>query len=354
MTSEDMNANGRKRRVCIYGGTGLSTEMERFLSELTPAIIKGLDCVIISGGVKRNKKLKKSIQCSVDPTVLKAAKRYAKAEKCSLDSIFQAWIPDPNRSTRIHIERMSKKRDGVTVKILTERSDLGRRLRLVRDVDQLVTVTGKRHTETVLEQALELNRPALPLPFSGGDSKDFWKTYKSRIQAWYPALNDNRVLELENFTPGLSQERDAEIIKLIVKILASARFKCLVLMPYDTEHNELYENTIKRAVSTEMCPERLDREISNMTISENFDQSVRECVAIIADITQANASVIYEIGYVRAKGTNPLLFSRKPIDNLKLPVYLTEQNVIVVNDEEELSTRIRNYLRSTMKRDADL
>ena len=350
MAHEDATPGGRKRLVCIYGGTD-AIEMERFLLELTPAIIEGLNCVIVSGGVKRNKKVKKSMQCSVDLTVLKAAKHYAKTTGQDIDSFFQAWIPDPERSTRKHIERISKA-DGVTTKIMKERSDLGRRLRLVRDVDQLVTVKGKRHTETVLEQALELDRPALPLPFSGGDSEYFWKTYKSRIQQWFPALSDIHAHELERFSPGLSREKDAAIIQLIVEILASARFKCLVLMPYDTEHNKIYEDTIKPAVTTEMSPDRLDREVSNRTISQNFAQSVRECLAIIADVTQANSSVIYEIGYAKAKGTTPFLFSRGPIDHLKLPVYLTEQNVMVVNDDNELREGIRNYLRATMKRDA--
>ena len=248
---------------------------------------------------------------------------------------------------------MSEKKDGITVKIMKERSDLGRRLRLVRDVDQLVTFKGKRHTETVLEQALEVNRPALPLPFTGGDSKYFWKTYKSRIQKSFPALNDTHACQLERFSPGLSREKDAAIIQLIVEILASARFKLLVLLPYDDEHNKIYEDTIEPAVSTEMVPDRLDRTVSNRTISQNFAQSFRECLAIIADVTQENSSVMYEIGYARAKGTMPFLFSHRPIDDLKLPVYLTEQNVMVVKDDDELREGIRNYLRATMKRDAD-
>ena len=353
MAHEDTRPSGRKRRICIYGGTDASAKMERFIIELTPAIIERLDCVIVSGGVKRNKRLKKPNQCSVDLAVLKAVKRYARTKERNLDSFFQAWIPDPEHSTREHIERMSEKKDGVKVKIMKERSDLGRRLRLVRDIDHLVTFKGKRHTETVLEQALEINRPALPLPFTGGDSKYFWKTYKSRIQEWFPALNDTHARKLERFSPGISSERDAAIIRLIVEILASARFKCLVLLPYDDEHNKIYEDTIEPAVSTEMCPDRLDRRVSNRTISQNFAQSFRECLAIIADVTQENLSVMYEIGYARAKGTMPFLFSRRPIDDLKLPVYLTEQNVMVVKDDDELREGIRNYLRATMKRDAD-
>jgi len=336
---------GRKRRVCIYGGTKVGAELRRVISRLVPAIIKELEAVIISGGVKRNTKLKPTEQRSVDLAVLTAVKRYAKSEKERPESYMEAWIPDPDRSTRPHIIRMSKK-DDVAIEILDNRSDLGRRLRLVRDVDLLVTVGGKTHTETTLEQALETDTPALPLPFTGGDSKKFWSVYKQHIQEWFPALDDDKAHTLERFSPKSSSKEHEEIVKVIVEVLASARVKCLVLLPYDDTRNW---TVIKRAVEQEMCVERVDRKATNKTISENFAHSVKECLAIVADVTDANPSVMYEIGFARAMGIAPFLFSHRPID--KLPVYLREQNVIIVKGHDQLSEEISKYLRGTRRPD---
>ena len=36
----------------------------------------------------------------------------------------------------------------------------------------MVTISGKQHTEVVVEQALELGVPVLPIPVAGGDSRD--------------------------------------------------------------------------------------------------------------------------------------------------------------------------------------
>jgi hypothetical protein len=57
--------------------------------------------------------------------------------------------------------------DGVTVRVVHGRTALGRRLAMVAGVDMVVTISGLRHTEVVVEQALETGVPVLPLPHAG-------------------------------------------------------------------------------------------------------------------------------------------------------------------------------------------
>jgi len=73
-----------------------------------------------------------------------------------------------------------------------ERSALRRRLALVREVDAIITIAGRRHTEIVLEEALETNTPVLPLAFARGDSKRFWKANKKQIVQWF-SLAENEL-----------------------------------------------------------------------------------------------------------------------------------------------------------------
>jgi hypothetical protein len=68
--------------------------------------------------------------------------------------------------------------DHITVRVMTGRTPLGRRLTMVAGVDMVVTISGRQHTEVVVEQALELGVPLLPIPVGAA------------VQAglWYPCL----------------------------------------------------------------------------------------------------------------------------------------------------------------------
>lgn len=341
----------RKLRICIYGSTDAEPKLEDFVAQLTNTILKELPSVIISGGVKRNLKVKEG-KGSVDLAVLKGARKYAEEMKdkgVKLKDCFAAWVPDPSRTTRPHIVCMSED-DGVTVKVLKQRSDLGRRLRMIRDIDLLVTVRGKTHTETVLEQALETNTPAFPLWFSGGDSKKFWNQYKQEIHSWFPALSDIIISKINRFRLESSCGEHKEIIQLIIGVLASARVsRCLVLLPFDDEHNRLYDEVVKPAIEQLMIAVRLDRQSDSRTINQNFRKALDYCRAVVADITRPNLSVMYEIGYAHAKGISPILFCRRPLSLKKLPVYVAARNVTVIHDSKDFSDHIFSYLHDAMK-----
>ena len=336
--------NGRKLRVCIYGSTDAEPGLEQFIERLTCTILKELPAILISGGVKLNKKVKRDKK-SVDWATLEGARLFVEKKRdVSLKACFEAWVPDPSWSTRPHIVRMTED-DGVTVKVMEQRSDLGRRLRLIRDIDLLVTVRGKVHTETVLEQALETDTPALPLWFAGGDSTKFWNRYRDQIQSWFPALTDHQVSQFERFQLESAVGEHERMIKMIIDILASARVsRCLALLPFDDEHNDFYDQELKPIIERQMIAVRLDRQPVSQSIDRNFQNALDNCRAIVADVTQPNLSVMYEIGYAHAKGISPFLFRRQPLSQGKLPVYVTSRNVAVIDENKDLSDLILNYL----------
>ena len=78
--------------------------------------------------------------------------------------------------------RMSEA-DGIAVRVMTGRTPLGRRLAMVAGVDTVVTISGKQHTEVVVEQALELGLPVLPIPECWWRFEDLLKKYRKRIAA---------------------------------------------------------------------------------------------------------------------------------------------------------------------------
>src|SRR5262249_25111790 len=143
---------------------------------------------------------------STDFAAFQGAQRYALGHGIDLKDCYEAWIPEPDLDSRPDVGgavRLSAA-DGVAVRVMTGRTPLGRRLAMVAGVDVVVTISGKQHTEVVVEQALELGVPVLPIPKAGGDSKDLLDKYRKRIAASF----DSGALDqcLDRLSQAVDQE----------------------------------------------------------------------------------------------------------------------------------------------------
>ena len=334
----------RQVRICIYGGTDLKPVHAKFIKVLAYEILKSMPARIVTGGFRHSNKAPKAK--STDVAALDGARAYAKEHKADLKECFEAWIPEPVLDKRPEIKnavRMSEAQ-GVTVRVMKDRTPLGRRLAMVAGVDFVVTISGKVHTELVIEQTLELGLPVLPIPDAGGDSRNLLTEHEERIAA--------------AFEPGALQKCLAEVSKWIgkenklaaravVSLIKRAKLgKCLVLCPYDDKHDALYKSVIKPTVAKHMIPLRLDNLPRSDAIYSSFADSMRTSAAVIADITVLNENVMYEIGYAHGLGLKPLLYTRRGQRLDKLPVYFRTLNVRLETKTTPLRMLIDEYLAS--------
>ena len=156
---------------------------------------------------------------------------------------------------------------------------------MVHDVDVVVTIGGKRHTNEILEQALELNVPALPLAFAGGASRKFWTVYRDVVVGWF-SLSPEDTKFLDELTATDVAASLPETARRVADLIARARIsRCLVLLPYDDVHNTLFRDFIKRAVESVMICVRLDHLPGSAPIRTSFVDAVdRASVASVARI----------------------------------------------------------------------
>jgi hypothetical protein len=335
----------RRVRICIYGGTELEGTPPRFISELAYAILDSMPAVIVTGGFLHSNEAPTAV--STDVAALRGARRYAEERRVDLKDYFEAWIPEPGLDNRIDVEgavRMSEA-DGVAVRVMTGRTPLGRRLAMVGGVDVVITISGRRHTEVVVEQALELGVPVLPIPDAGGDSRDLLLKHRQRIAASFEAGALDRCLAEVSRTISRSPEIAAGAVVELVRTAKVGR--CLVLIPYDDEHESLYTSTIEPAVARHMFPVRLDRLPNSEAIYTSFADAMQSSSAVIADITVLNKNVMYEIGYSHGRGLTPLLYTRDAERLSQLPVYFRTLNVRLASGATTLPSLIDEYLRSS-------
>lgn len=345
----------RKPRVCIYGGTALNEPAPAFISELAYAILERSPSVIVTGGFLH---FKDEPAISTDFAALRGARRYAEETRATLHGCFEAWLPEPHLDRNREkggVVRMSEQEHKITVRKMGQKSPLGRRLSMVHDVDLIVTIGGKRHTNEVLEQALELNVPALPLAFAGGDSRDFWELYRDSVVEWF-SLSAEATGFLDHLNAAEVAARLPETARSVAELVNSARVgRCLVLLPFDEAHDVLFKNVIGPAVESVMICDRLDHRPGSAPIRTNFVDAVDRACAVVADVTDINANVMYEIGYALAKGLKPLFYSQNVMSIERLPVYLRDLNISVTQSDKDLALRINRHLtevRSAARRAA--
>ena len=335
----------RKRRVCIYGGTALPEPAPAFVTELTRLLLENSSSVIVTGGFLHFADDDRAV--STDHAALRGAREYARSVGAKPSDYFEAWLPEPHldrNRERGGVVRMSQG-DGVTVRRMVQKSPLGRRLAMVHDVDVVVTIGGKRHTNEVLEQAFELNVPALPLKFAGGDSLEFWKLYRDWVVRQF-SLTEPETKFLGGLKATDVHGRISETAQAVAGLVARARVdRCLVLLPFDATHDELFRAVIEPAVESVMICDRLDRRPGSAPIRTNFVDAVERASAVIADVTDVNPNVMYEAGYALAKGLAPLFFSQNSAVVERLPVYLRDLNIAVTESDEVLGQRIRTHLQ---------
>ena len=336
----------RNIRVCIYGGTDLEGMPTEFISALAYQILDSMQAVIVTGGFLHSNE--KPAATSTDAAALKGARRYAEKHQIDLRNCYEAWIPEPGLDDRHDVGgavRMTKD-DGITVRVMTGRTPLGRRLAMVAGVHIVITISGRTHTEVVVEQALELGIPVLPIPDAGGDSKDLLEKYRKRIAADF----DPRALDkcLAEVSGAIGHDPEAAA-RSIVDLISTARVgRCLVLFPFDDVHNLLYASAIRPVIAKHMIPVRLDRLPTSGVIVTSFADAVRSSSAVIADITDLNENVMYEVGYAHGLGLTPLIYTRNATRLEQLPVYFRTLNVRLVSEETPVNDLIDDYLGSVM------
>jgi hypothetical protein len=206
----------RRVRVCIYGGTDLQGTPTSFISALAFKILDSMPAVIVSGGFRHSNKRPTAI--STDVAALRGAQRYAAERGVDLKECYEAWIPELALDSRPEIRgavRMSEA-DDITVRVIAGRTPLGRRLAMVAGVDVVVTISGRQHTEVVVEQSLELGVPVLPIPNAGGDSRDLLTKYRDRIAASFePGALDRCLAEITQEIDGNPEAAAGAVVSLI-------------------------------------------------------------------------------------------------------------------------------------------
>jgi hypothetical protein len=334
----------RNKRVVIYGGTELDPPVAHFVSRLAHALLENESIVLATGGF-RGKSEDRTGPVSTDVSVRDGARKFASENGQPLESCLETWLPEPAKDRRdVDPNRFP---DG-NRQVLPGFSAQARRLRLVQIADAVVTVRGFIQTTLVLEMALASARPAVPLPFTSGDSAQHWSDNRSHYLARL-GISEEQAKTWESFeindmtSDAAVTSRINEVVAVVNRVIGRT---CLILMPFSDTDTELAKVIDQQGFH----PIRLDRNLYTGDVRQTVQQLLQDCDAVIADITKLSANVMYEVGLAHAYVKKPpplLIWHGDPKDlESSLPFYLKPQRIVSEKDPGGVFGGVNEYLEA--------
>jgi len=118
-----------------------------------------------------------------------------------------------------------------------------------------------------------------------------------------------------------------------------------VLMPFSSEFDDIYRLGIKAAVEeNHMKAERVDEQFYSENMLDRIYSQITSCDVVIADMSQKNPNVFYEIGYAHAKNKLCILLTSDAQD---IPFDLKHRRHIVYGSSiVKLKSSLSKDLRS--------
>jgi len=128
--------------------------------------------------------------------------------------------------------------------------------------------------------------------------------------------------------------------------------KAFVIMPFKSPFNELYEKIIKKVCNdSNIEVKRGDEIISTSIVMQDIIQDINYSNFLIAEVSEANPNVYYELGYAHALKKSIILLAKK---GTKIPFDISHYRIIYYDDnlifKDELEKKLKSYLELMVKK----
>lgn len=132
---------------------------------------------------------------------------------------------------------------------------------------------------------------------------------------------------------------------------------CFVLMPFKQEFDDVYEIGIKEACERAgaYC-ERVDKQIFSERILDRVYNQIAKADLIVADMSERNPNVFYEVGYAHALGKLTILLTQNeediPFDLKPFTHIVYEGKISFLRDE--LEKRVKYFIENPPTKSSDI
>lgn len=174
MPTNHLNAVLRPRRLFVSGGSALSDQGAALWRELGRQLAAEEGLVVITGGLEAL--IESPGRVAADKALVDGFEDGLQTQNVDPVHRIETYLPDPKLDWS-KLKRFAKGH----VQVLNNRNAQSRRFRMVFAADVVTSIEGSRGTRSVLDVALAIERPVLPVPCGGGASGDVWSQERDEI-----------------------------------------------------------------------------------------------------------------------------------------------------------------------------
>jgi nucleoside 2-deoxyribosyltransferase len=328
----------RPHRLFVSGGSRLSPQAALLWKELGKLLAAQDELVVITGGLAGRVD---SPGCqTADRMIIDGVLEGLHGRRIPADERIETFLPDQEKDGN----KLVRFREG-RIRVMHHRTPQSRRFSLVHSADVVISIEGAEGTRSVLDVALAIERPVLPLPFAGGASAQVWKDLRDEICHWFqiPQPDAAQFEQLHLADLGKSE------VRLLAERVRSCLVRgftrsCFVIMSFQKEQDRIYDSAIRPALEAHgLLPVRTDRLLAVGNIVEAIRDGLRHCYFAIADTTGDRPNVMYELGLAHADNKPVILLRRAAADGTLPPTpfdFQTESILKYTDDMDNLRQRL--------------
>lgn len=208
-------------------------------------------------------------------------------------------------------------------------------------------------TDTEIEDSLKDRLHIISLSTTSGKSRDI--LLKELFEGLRDELDVRAGVSFRASRPDIFEKVEPEIVEKAVQspdfasILTTTSNLCFVMMPYGTGYDDVYASLIK-PVAEEFALEvvRADEITSPGAIIEQIRAAIQQSRLCIADLSDRNPNVLYELGLAQSMGKPTILLSH---DITSLPFDVASQRVIRYTNTLDAQSTLRATIQQVLAGD---
>jgi predicted Rossmann-fold nucleotide-binding protein len=337
-----MNPIIRARRLFVSGGSRLTANAALLWQKLGRLLAEENGLIVLTGGLEN--RMDNPAAQAADYMVINGMLSVLSRRGVPPEEHIETYLPDS-----LHDWNRVKRFNAGRIHVLTKRNAQSRRFSMVQSADVVISIEGERGTRSVLDVALAIDRPILPLPFGGGVSREVWDAQREDILKWFRISPG----DAESFEKILLAELGETQIEALAGRVRDCLMKgftqgCFVIMRFHEESDPVYDKAIRPAL--EVCgfqAWRTDRSVPTGDIIEAIRDGINHCYFAIVDTTEDRPNVMYELGLAHATG-KPVILLRKANPDGSLPEapfdFQTKHILKYTDDFEDLRRRLETAI----------
>jgi predicted Rossmann-fold nucleotide-binding protein len=334
----------RPRRLAVCGGSRLPPKAARFWELMGRVLAHEKGLLVITGGL-RHRQGAPADTVAADWALVNGLKQ-GLPQDVSMEARVETVLPDPAPDWNTNLERFQEGK----VITLSKRNRESRRFCMVNSADVVLSIGGDHGTRTILDLALAIDKPALPVPFIGGASADVWRDNLGDIKRWFDIPDEEAGRLGQIRLAGMTDEQMRGLAGTVKDhLLKGFMRKCFVIMPFEQERLPLFNDVIRPLLeSMRIMPVRVDQLGLIGNAIDAIKGAITACYGVIADISGNNPNVMYELGMAHAEGKPAIILCQSDSqgDLGDVPFDLQNHQIIRYSSDRRM---LRASLRTSLK-----